>query len=294
MQKIFCLAILSLATCSGALAQASSHSASSKTQSDCSTFTNKKVADGLTWSRMPFSATNPSCVNVLTLDFHSKLRIRAKEAVGPCRKVSQLAQESSIVAAVNGGFFCYGTPSLCTYNSNTCPRTCTGFSMLKMSGQLKSENCSPNSKSILRATLGWNDEATPVIKLIQSGVDWPEIQNAVGAGPTLVLDSKVNVPDNEGFPWLYSAYPRTAVGLIGDTQLVLVTVDKSGVTLPDLAKFLLNQLHVTNAMNLDGGGSTTMVINHKVVNHPSDSTGERSIYDAIVIESPLPVASDKH
>lgn len=46
---------------------------------------------------------------------------------------------------------------------------------------------------------------------------------------------------------------------------------------------LLARLHVTDALNLDGGGSTTMVVGGKVVNHPSDLTGPRPVSDAIIV-----------
>ena len=46
---------------------------------------------------------------------------------------------------------------------------------------------------------------------------------------------------------------------------------------------LLLELGAVEAMNLDGGGSTTMVLNDKVVNKPSDATGERPVSDAILI-----------
>ena len=54
------------------------------------------------------------------------------------------------------------------------------------------------------------------------------------------------------------------------------------VALNEFADFMLS-LGAYQALNLDGGGSTTMVINGKVVNSPSDSDGERKIGDCIAI-----------
>jgi exopolysaccharide biosynthesis protein len=48
---------------------------------------------------------------------------------------------------------------------------------------------------------------------------------------------------------------------------------------------LLIEFGAAEAINLDGGGSTTMVIRNKVVNKPSDATGERPVSDAILIYS---------
>jgi exopolysaccharide biosynthesis protein len=55
-----------------------------------------------------------------------------------------------------------------------------------------------------------------------------------------------------------------------------------GMTLQELADYILS-LGATDAMNLDGGGSTTMFLNGKVVNTPSDKEGERKVSDAIVV-----------
>jgi exopolysaccharide biosynthesis protein len=54
------------------------------------------------------------------------------------------------------------------------------------------------------------------------------------------------------------------------------------MSLPTLAQILL-ELGSIEALNLDGGGSTTMVVRNKVVNRPSDQTGERPVSDAILI-----------
>ena len=67
----------------------------------------------------------------------------------------------------------------------------------------------------------------------------------------------------------------------------MVTVDgrseeSGGIGLEDLAKILL-ELGATDAMNLDGGGSSTMFLDGKVVNNPSDKEGERRVGDAIPV-----------
>ena len=75
---------------------------------------------------------------------------------------------------------------------------------------------------------------------------------------------------------------------MNDGKFLMITVDgrepgvSVGMTLQELAEYLLN-LGAVDAMNLDGGGSTTMVLDGKVVNKPSDPTGERKIGDAIVV-----------
>jgi len=83
-------------------------------------------------------------------------------------------------------------------------------------------------------------------------------------------------------------HPRTAVGFSRDSStLLLLTVDgrsenSGGMTLVELAN-VMRELGAWQAMNFDGGGSTTMVIEGKVVNHPSDKEGERAVGSALLV-----------
>lgn len=86
-------------------------------------------------------------------------------------------------------------------------------------------------------------------------------------------------------------HPRTAVGFSRDsTTLLLVTVDgrsttSVGMTVVELAD-LMKELGAWNALNFDGGGSTTMVVGGRVVNTPTDRTGEREVGSALFVTAP--------
>ncbi len=72
-----------------------------------------------------------------------------------------------------------------------------------------------------------------------------------------------------------------------DGKFVLVTVDgrqrdSVGMTIEELAA-LMRELGCREAINFDGGGSTTMVIRNRIVNHPSDLIGERPVSDALLL-----------
>ena len=83
-------------------------------------------------------------------------------------------------------------------------------------------------------------------------------------------------------------HPRTAIGISKDgTKVLLVVVDgrtkaSAGMTLSELANLMI-KLGAYNAINMDGGGSSTMAIKGKVVNSPSDATGERAVSNALVV-----------
>ncbi len=127
---------------------------------------------------------------------------------------------------------------------------------------------------------------------------WPDVdvRNALGGGPRLVKDGRVFIPYMwEWFdPRLASQRaPRTAVGITAGGKVLLVTVDgrsrtNAGMTLQELAELMVD-LGAREAMNLDGGGSATMVVGGRVVNDPSDGF-ERPIASALLILSRPAVA----
>jgi len=119
-----------------------------------------------------------------------------------------------------------------------------------------------------------------------------KIYSLIGGGPRIIRDGKVAVEHlQEGISenFARSRHPRTAAGYSKDgRRLFLITVDgrqasfSVGMSLYELAEFMLN-LGVWDALNLDGGGSTTMIVNDSLVNSPSDATGDRPISNAFVV-----------
>lgn len=88
-------------------------------------------------------------------------------------------------------------------------------------------------------------------------------------------------------------HPRSAIGLHPDGTVFLVAVDgrhpghSEGMTMEELTEFL-EQLGLTEALNLDGGGSTTLVVEGSIANRPSDEEGERAVANALVVLGPAP------
>jgi exopolysaccharide biosynthesis protein len=111
-----------------------------------------------------------------------------------------------------------------------------------------------------------------------------------GGGPRLVRSGKLAPAGPEaGSPgFVDTRHPRTAVGVRADGRILLVTVDgrqperSVGLTIAELSALLL-ELGAVEAVNMDGGGSTTMVAGGRVVNSPSDLTGERPVGDALLV-----------
>lgn len=120
-------------------------------------------------------------------------------------------------------------------------------------------------------------------------VDWKNIPDIMGAGPQLVADGRVAVTKvEEQFPAdiARGRAPRTAIGLKSDGTWLLVVVDGRqtnaiGMTLEDLAALMV-KYGAVSAVNLDGGGSSEMVINGRIINSPSDGN-ERRVGSGIVV-----------
>ncbi|MFC8735068.1 phosphodiester glycosidase family protein [Streptomyces sp. NPDC048405] len=120
----------------------------------------------------------------------------------------------------------------------------------------------------------------------------------VNAGPELVRDGRIHVtPATDGmvhpgdpswyYGWVHKRNPRTLAGVDGAGRTVLVTADgrsmnSLGLSIGESAA-VARSLGLRDAVNLDGGGSTTMVAEGAVLNSPSDAAGERPVGDALLI-----------
>jgi len=121
-------------------------------------------------------------------------------------------------------------------------------------------------------------------------------REAVGGFPVLLRDSvpAVDLDSAGGANFGPVRHPRTAVGIAaGGRRVLLVTVDgrqrpySDGMTLREMADFFL-RIGVPTAINLDGGGSTTLVVREpsgalRIVNRPSDAAGERPVANALAV-----------
>ena len=120
---------------------------------------------------------------------------------------------------------------------------------------------------------------------------WKRAASVIGGGPQLIKDGRVEITNaaEKILPSFVSdTHPRTAIARLKSGQILLVTVDgrqpghSVGMSLVMLSDLLL-EFGAVEAINLDGGGSTAMVIRNKLVNKPSDATGERPVSDAILV-----------
>ena len=163
------------------------------------------------------------------------------------------------------------------------------------------EACRPapmalNAGDVVLAAADAGGSASGAIKALVPGtvvtltwsMGWADVATTIGGMPLLVQNRKVvqNVYCAGDF---CGANPRTGIGYTAAGKVLLVTVDgrragwSVGMTMSRFAREMI-QLGAVNAVNLDGGGSTTMwVKGFGLVNRPSDWSGERSVSSAVLV-----------
>jgi hypothetical protein len=254
-------------------------------------------------------------VNVIDVDL-SQPGISAKPVQatgGAYETVTSMGARTGAVAGINGGFFCNGSDDICTLSvaQPSCDATsCAGFdapasgpctepsglSLLQIDGQSLSTNCKTSRATLALDPLG----RTATIEDVAAGATCAQ-PNAIGAGPMLVVPPEADggpgaasIAD-ESFHWPCTTHPRTAVAIDDRGHLLLVTFDgghgAAGITLPQAASYLAGELGARQAMNFDGGGSTTLYVRGRgLANVPSTDGAsgpeERRVYDGLFVYGP--------
>ncbi len=208
---------------------------------------------------------------------------RARESDDGRRTVTRLVRESEhgIVAAINGDFFTEeGRPA----------------GVEATAGSLSSGGSGP--------VFAWRPGEAPRIGPVEWQGDtltlgaWQLVSGTpdgrteiIGGFPVLLQNGgrvgDLELADRPQFSG--QRHPRTAVGFDPErNHLWFVVVDgrregvSSGMTLEELAE-LMTALGNRDALNLDGGGSSVMVLRHRVVNRPAAPGGEREVANALAV-----------
>lgn len=252
----------------------------------------KKITKNIIWKSRQFDNlyNSPQHVSLVDADLSStSLTLAFPFTSTAPLPTSAIARKSHAIAGINGTFFSLDTRrSSCYFKVNgtvlDAPKHTSSF----VNGALL---LGDKEKVAIRSTPkeGW-----------ESLTGYP---NIMGAGPVLLLEGKAApVTENQKTMSFYTKrHPRTAVGLTKNNHLLLVTVDGRnakayGMSLPELVD-LMKTLGCIDALNMDGGGSTTLYIrgepNNGVVNHPCDNRefdhrGERAVINAVVLRETTP------
>lgn len=120
-----------------------------------------------------------------------------------------------------------------------------------------------------------------------------KVDQAFGGGPVLIQNQAIKITNNEERKFAGKAindkHPRTAIGYTADGKMIILVVQgrmkglAEGATLPQLAQIMLD-LGCVEAMNLDGGGSSCMLVSGKETIKPSDKEGQRPVPAVLTIQ----------
>ena len=123
-----------------------------------------------------------------------------------------------------------------------------------------------------------------------------KVRTAIGGGPVLVQAGKIRITNKEEQLFLggeTDLHPRTAMGYTNKDKLIILVVEgrnpgiAMGATLEELAAIMVS-LGCEEAVNLDGGGSSTMLVNGKPTIKPSDKEGERPLPSVFMVNTKKP------
>jgi exopolysaccharide biosynthesis protein len=247
----------------------------------------EKIAPGVIWksSHTLLNDTIPQNINILVVNL-KKRNITLVHNPEKNVRTSIQAQSTGALAAVNAGFFNVKNGGSVSYlktagrivDTDTAKKwirnsNLNGAILIRSSEEMYIGRIMPNS---------WFDSHS-------------EYEDILVTGPLLVEKGTLsNMPKTS---LVSNTHPRTAIGTRNCRKIIIVTIDgrtseAAGMTLEELAEMMM-LLKCKDAINLDGGGSTTMWINNKpfngVVNMPSDNKkfdheGERSVANILVIK----------
>lgn len=187
---------------------------------------------------------------------------------------SKIAEDNGAIFAINGDYYGFRTSGYVLRN-----------------GQLYRDNLALDTNG--EDLVLWEDGTMEIVS--ESDRTAKDLQ-AAGAqqiysfGPGLVENGEIAVVDGEEVERAQVTNPRTAIGMVKPLHYMMVVCDgrtseSHGLSLVELAG-LMQDLGCTEAYNLDGGGSSTMVFNGKVLNRPTtfgDTVQERAVSDALLV-----------
>lgn len=236
----------------------------------------RQVAAGV-WVRQAVVADaggRSQCVTVLDVDPDTAgVRLELARCRG-LDETSDVGRRAGATAAINGGFF-------------TKQREPDG--LLRIAGtELAPGNPRRTAAIVLDAG------GRPALRRDPGGM-FAGAPSALAAGPLLLTDGELPSPRQ----WSEARHPRSAVGIDAAGRLLLLTVDgrtqpAAGMTLAELAE-TMRRCGCREAMNLDGGGSTTLwlqgapgsgVLNHPCDDERFDAAGERGVADVLLVFAP--------
>lgn len=202
---------------------------------------------------------------LLKVNDPERVKVAATRYLGKIgEKAEDIAKDTGAVAVINGGMF--KDPQGNGSGGHPQGVLISGGKILyKDSGVSSFDIIGMNQSNVL--VLGHYS----LTQIRQMG-----IRDAVTFGPFLVVNGKPAITHGDGG---WGIAPRTAIGQTQDGTILMLVIDgrqvgSLGATLKDVQDIML-EYGAYNVANLDGGASTVLYYNNKIINHPSSPYGER-------------------
>ncbi len=187
-------------------------------------------------------------------------------------KTSSIAKNANAILAINGDY--YGARE-------------SGYVI--RNGVLYRSKANRNAEDLViyqDGSFGIINESMISAQALLDGGAW----NVLSFGPALLIDGQIAVEKGDEVGRAKASNPRTAIGIIDDLHYLFVVSDgrtsaSEGLSLLQLGQ-VLQELGAQTAYNLDGGGSSTMVFQGRIVNNPTTNgkrISERSVSDIVCI-----------
>lgn len=189
---------------------------------------------------------------------------------------SDIARANKAVAAINGG----GFPDSQNYTGTGAVPT----GIIMSNGEVIYKE--PGSENVEYDVMAFTGKGELIVgKHKLADLQRLKVKEALTFGPTLVAGGKGTIKSGDGG---WGIAPRTAIGQRADGAILLVVIDgrrvtSLGATLKDVQNIMLENGAV-NAINLDGGSSSTMFYNDEVINNPPNSLGERAVPSIVYVK----------
>lgn len=210
---------------------------------------------------------------LLEIDNPARVQVAGTQYLGKKgEKAEDIAKETGAIAVINGGEF--NDPQ---GNGNGG----TPLGVLISNGHVLSKGPGPTYDII-----GLNHNNV----LVLGNYTWSQIQqlnlrDAVTFTPFLVVNGKPAITQGDGG---WGLAPRTAIGQTRDGKVLMLVIDgrqigSLGATLKDVQDIML-QHGAYNVANLDGGASSVLYYQDKIINHPSSPYGERNVPSFFIVK----------
>ena len=221
---------------------------------------------------------------------------------------SEIGSKSGATVIINGGYFTRGEKpirhigllkskdSLYEPASNSVLREKLRYNINRGAFAIRYDNypeiswATTKDDSIFSWSFPFKNRPGKPVSVNYSFSEFWDVREAVHAGPIIIKNRRINVTSEQEVFFntpVDGVQPRTSIGYKKNGDLIMMVVDgrqvdSRGVYLKELA-ILMSQFDCQEALNLDGGGSSSLVVNGKLINNPIGLKSEREVMSLIAV-----------